>query len=138
MGLGEAPDWWGNLMYFQMIAVAIGGAFGALLRFLTVGFINQFAGNSFPWGTMTVNVVGSFLIGFLSIVALEVMAWSPEWRSLIFAGFLGGLTTFSSFSLETFLLLSNGQLGRAGFNVLANVLLCLSATWLGILLAKQI
>jgi len=125
-------------MYFQMMAVAIGGASGALLRFLTVSFISQFTGNSFPWGTMTVNVVGSFLIGFLSIVALEIMSWSPEWRGLIFAGFLGGLTTFSSFSLETFLLLSNGQLGKAAFNILANVLLCLSATWLGVLLAKQI
>ena len=108
-----------------------------MLRFLVVTAMAAFLGRAFPWGTLTVNVVGSFVIGVLFVVLTERAPSGAEaWRALLVVGFLGALTTFSAFSIETVTLLQSGQAARALANVLANVCLCFGSCWLGLLLAR--
>jgi CrcB protein len=83
-------------------------------------------------------VLGSFLIGLLFILLTQKLQVSEEWRSAIFIGFLGAFTTFSTFSMETVTLLESGEIWRAGINVILSVTLCIAATWLGLMLAKQL
>ena len=121
----------------NLIAIAIGGAVGALLRFGVSSGIYAVLGRGFPYGTLAVNVLGSFLMGFLYIFFLERLV-SNELRAIILIGFLGAFTTFSTFSIETINLLSDGEQTKALLNIFLSVSLCLLATWLGILLARQI
>lgn len=119
-------------------AIAAGGAFGAIMRFWVSGGIYAWLGRDFPYGTLSVNVIGSFLIGIVSILLIEKLSFGAEVRSFIMIGFLGAFTTFSTFSLETLLLLQEGLLVKAAANVLANVLLCITATWCGMILARSL
>lgn len=125
-------------MYLHITAVALGGSVGALMRFGVATGMNNLLGAHFPFGTLIANTFGCFLMGFLSIFLLEVFPLSVEWRAAIFIGFLGAFTTFSSFSLETLSLVNKGEHTSAFLNVFLNVFLCLTVTWLGMLLAKQI
>jgi len=109
--------------------VGLGGFFGALSRFLISGFAQKLAGTTFPVGTLTVNVLGSFLIGFLVLLFENLIA--PEWKAFFVTGFLGALTTFSTFSYETIVFIQEGLWIKALLNVLLNVLFCLFATLLG-------
>lgn len=120
-----------------LLPIAIGGAIGAVTRFLIAKNLNALLGPAFPYGTLAVNVLGCFLMGFLAVLMLEILALSFPWRAAILIGFLGGLTTFSAFSFESLDLLLMGEFGKATMNVLANVFLCLFATWLGMLLARS-
>jgi CrcB protein len=122
----------------QILAIAVGGALGAVMRFGLSSSIYKVLGRSFPYGTLTVNVLGSFLIGLLFILLTQKLQVSEEWRSAIFIGFLGAFTTFSTFSMETVTLLESGEIWRAGINVILSVTLCIAATWLGLMLAKQL
>ena len=122
----------------QLLAIAGGGAVGAVLRFLASSHVYRILGRDFPYGTLVVNVLGSFLMGLLFILMVERAALSGEWRSIILVGFLGAFTTFSTFSIETVNLLEAGELSRAGLNVLLSVILCLSATWLGLVIGRQL
>ena len=118
-------------MIGTIIQVALGGAIGAVLRFLTgVGAV-RFLGAGFPWGTLTVNVVGSFVMGFLA-VWLSGGRLSPFWLT----GVLGGYTTFSAFSLETVTLMERGQIGLAGLYVGLSVLGSIGGLMLGLWLAR--
>ncbi|MCU7965905.1 MAG: fluoride efflux transporter CrcB, partial [gamma proteobacterium symbiont of Bathyaustriella thionipta] len=92
----------------------------------------------FPYGTLSVNVIGSFLIGVVSILLTERLTLGAEVRSFIMIGFLGAFTTFSTFSLETLFLLQEGLLVKAAGNILTNVLFCIMATWGGIMLARSL
>lgn len=121
----------------QILFIAAGGAAGALARFGLSKAIHGLFGSAFPWGTLAVNLLGSFFIGLLSVLFTERLNVSPELKAGLLVGVLGALTTFSTFSLETFALLQQGEHVRALLNVLGNVLLCLTLTWLGILLARQ-
>ena len=114
--------------------VGLGGSFGAISRFVIAGFVQKISGTTFPLGTLTVNVLGSFLIGFLALLFEDLIA--PQWKAFFITGFLGALTTFSTFSYETTVLIQEGLFGKALLNVLLNVLLCLTATFLGIGLYK--
>ncbi len=121
----------------QMLAVAAGGALGSVLRFGLSAWIQGFAGRGFPWGTLAVNVLGCLAMGILYALFVSRFADQLVWRAGLLIGVLGGFTTFSAFSMETFNLLEQGETVSAVAYVLASVLLCLAATWLGVQLAKQ-
>ena len=120
--------------------VALGGALGSVARYWCSGVVARHVGETFPWGTLVVNVAGSFLIGFLSTLA------GPEGRVLMgsavrqffLVGVFGGFTTFSSFSLQTLGLLQDGEWLQAATNVLGSVALCLMAAWFGYAVAAEI
>jgi fluoride exporter len=122
----------------QIIAIAAGGAVGALLRYWTSVSVHSLLGQEFPYGTLTVNVVGSLMMGFLYILLVERMILSAEWRAVLLIGLLGAFTTFSTFSLETLNLFEQGEQIRAVMNIFLSVGLCLGAAWLGMLAGRQI
>jgi len=122
----------------QLLAIAGGGALGAVLRFGMSSNIYRVFGRDFPYGTLAVNVMGSFLMGLFFILIVERGLLSAEWRGVIIIGFLGAFTTFSTFSIETLTLLESGELSRAALNILLSVILCLVATWLGLVMARQL
>tara|TARA_Y100001935_G_scaffold252463_1_gene256436 strand:- start:3092 stop:3469 length:378 start_codon:yes stop_codon:yes gene_type:complete len=122
----------------QIYAIAAGGAIGALLRYWISMIIFANVGRSFPWGTLVVNIIGSFLIGFLSIFFIDKLAITSEWKNFWLIGLLGAFTTFSAFSLETVNLIERADYLSASMNVLANVFACILAAIFGIVIAKQI
>jgi fluoride exporter len=113
--------------------VAIGGALGSMMRYGFSGVIARMTGGTFPYGTMFVNVTGALLIGiFASISAPQSRFFVPApARMLLMTGICGGYTTFSTFSLESFNLLREGDLGPALANMLLSVILCMLAVWIG-------
>jgi CrcB protein len=121
----------------QLLYIGFFGALGCMARFLVSDWTYQLAGRSLPYGTLLVNLLGSFLLGFLMTFGLRSTLLSPELRLGIGVGFLGGFTTFSTFSYETIKLLEDGSFWQAGANVLLNVLLCLFFALLGVWVAKQ-
>lgn len=122
----------------KIFAIASGGAIGALLRYMISNGTHMLLGRGFPYGTLAVNVIGCLGMGLLYVVFLERLSMSPEWRAAMQIGLLGALTTFSTFSMETLLLLENGETQKAVLNILLSVLLCLAATWAGMLMGRQI
>lgn len=125
-------------MWTQWLAIAGGGAAGAVLRFWTSGWVYGLLGKGFPYGTLAVNVGGSLLMGFLYVLLLDRVAVSAEWRAALLIGCLGAFTTFSTFSIETLNLIEQDQLLKAALNVLLSVGLCLTATLVGVLLGRQV
>ena len=121
----------------QLTGIALGGALGSVLRFLLSTRIYQWLGRDFPYGTLSVNVLGCLLMGFLFVFMADRLL-SPEWRATVLVGFLGGFTTFSSFSMETMLLIEQSAYVKALLNMLLSVGLCLIATWLGMVIARQL
>ena len=122
----------------QVLAIAGGGAIGALLRFWVSSGIYALTGRAFPYGTLVVNVLGSLLMGFLYVWLLERMSGDVALRAFLLIGLLGAFTTFSTFSVETLNLIESGHFGRAMLNMLLSVVLCVGAAALGVLLARQI
>ena len=122
----------------QILAIAGGGAVGAVARFLVSTGVYRLFGRDFPWGTLAVNVVGSFGMGLLFVLLLERSLIGPEARAAILVGFLGSFTTFSTFSLETLTLVEQGEMLRALLNVAASLLLCVGACWAGIIAARAL
>lgn len=123
-------------MIQQIMAVAAGGAIGAVSRWLLASSIQRFAGGSFPWGTFAVNAIGSFALGFLFIWLIERSTAGELTRLAITVGFLGAFTTFSTFSLESIRLLEEGSLTLAFANIIGQVILCLTLAWMGAQLAR--
>ncbi len=115
-----------------LLAVALGGAIGASARFLISTGMHRLLGGSFPYGTLTVNILGSLLIGFLFSYFEQTI--SPLQKALLVTGMLGALTTFSTFSLETLLILQEGLYLKALLNMGLNLILCLGATMAGMAL----
>ncbi len=122
----------------NVLAVAAGGAVGAVLRYGLSTGLHSWLGRSFPVGTLSVNVIGSLLIGLSYVLLVERMAVAAEWRAALMIGVLGAFTTFSAFSLETLQLLDESGAGAALLNILLNVTLCLAACWIGLSVARQI
>lgn len=117
-----------------LISVAIGGALGASARYLTGQVLLRSAGGGFPWGTLTVNILGSLLMG-LAFVFLTQNA--PKWMPFLMTGVLGGFTTFSAFSLDAFQLYERGQTSAALTYVIASVVLSIAALIAGIAIARS-
>lgn len=115
------------------LSVALGGAVGSVLRFFLSGVIARHYGESFPLGTLLINISGSFLIGLIAELTGPGSPFlvSSHLRDALLIGLLGGYTTFSSFSLQTMNLAREGEIARAGLNVLLSVVICLLAVWLG-------
>jgi len=121
----------------QTLYVGLCGAAGCLARYYCSSWIHAFAAGPLPYGTLAVNVGGSLLIGLLMGGDLHHPLLGGNLRIGLAVGFLGGFTTFSTFSYETVRLVENGNIGAAFFNVMLNVSLCLLAAWAGIVLARQ-
>ncbi len=122
----------------QLLAVAAGGALGALLRYGVSLGVHALLGRGFPYGTLTVNVTGSFAMGLLYVLLLERSALAPEWRLALLVGLLGAFTTFSSFAIETLVLVEEGAHLRALANVIASVVTCLVACWAGLWIGRAL
>ena len=118
--------------------IAVFCAGGGLTRYYLSGWVYSLLGRAFPYGTFVVNVIGAYFIGLIMEMALSSATISGTLRLGLTVGFLGGLTTFSTFSHETFKLLEDGQFGVAFTNVLASVAVCLLFTWLGIATIRTI
>lgn len=119
------------------LLVALGGAIGSVLRYGSSVAVNRWAGSPFPWGTLFVNIAGSFAIGLVMVWVLKGGEARENARLLLVTGVMGGFTTFSSFSWETWRLLEDGRLGAAGLNVGLSVGACLLATAAAVALARQ-
>ncbi len=122
-----------------VIFVALGGAIGAALRFLSVGWVMRLAGPDFPYGTMLVNVIGSLVMGIAAALLLaRATEFGPNVQPFLLTGILGGFTTFSAFSLDAFRLLEQGRAIAAGGYVLGSVILSIGALIAGVFLARSI
>jgi len=122
----------------QLLAIAGGGALGALLRYWVSSATYALTGNAFPYGTLLVNVAGSLMMGFLYIWLLQRMLAGSALRAFLLIGLLGAFTTFSTFSVETLNLMESGQLMRAATNAVLSVVLCIGAAALGVAIARQL
>ena len=113
--------------------IGLGSALGGMARYWMSGVIARTVGETFPWGTLVVNVVGSFIIGFVAILTAHDgrVFLSSTTRLALMTGFCGGYTTFSSFSLQTLNLLNDGEYVYAGANIVISVVICLVAVWAG-------
>jgi fluoride exporter len=118
--------------------IALGSAIGGVSRFLLGGLVQRATGGTFPFGTLVVNVTGSFLLGAIVRYAVDVPALSPELRAFLTVGFCGGYTTFSTFSYETAALLEEGEWHRAGLYLALSLLVSLGATFAGFLAAQEL
>jgi len=137
-------------MIRDFLFVALGGALGAVARYAVSLAAAHFCGKNFPWGTLIVNVAGCFAMGLVLEIMADLEAHSPEaltvilrdqltfWHKAIAIGFLGGLTTFSTFGADTLRELQAGQMAVAFANVAVNVLLSLAAVWAGMSLMSAI
>ncbi len=124
----------------RYLLVLLGSALGGAGRYLCSGFVARHFGETFPWGTLVVNVVGSFVIGFFDALAAPgagFLASTPA-RQLVIVGICGGYTTFSAFSLQTLNLVRDGELRDATANVAGSVIACLISVWLGHLAATAL
>lgn len=118
----DARIWW----------IGLGGMAGSVARYLMSGWVLTWLGPAFPWGTLSVNLLGSFLLGVLAQIGQASDWMGPTTRTALTIGVMGGFTTYSTFSLETWRLLESGAWLHAGLNVLGTVLSCLVATALGL------
>jgi len=113
--------------------IALGGALGSMARYGCGGLVARLVGETFPWGTLLINVVGSLVIGFFATLTGPEgrLLVAPDARMFVTIGLCGGFTTFSSFSLQTLNLVRSGDMVGAGGNIVASVVACLLAVWLG-------
>jgi CrcB protein len=137
---GMPPNIGGERDVQSYLWIAIGSAMGGMARYWCSGLAAHAFGETFPWGTLIVNIVGSFIIGFLAtITGPDGRLFVPTiGRQFVMIGICGGFTTFSSFSLQTLNLLNDGEWYYAGGNIILSVVLCLLAVWIGHVGAVQL
>jgi CrcB protein len=123
---------------YNILVIGIGGFCGAISRFIISRQMALLLGDSFPYGTLLVNALGSFLLGFLSRYLLQHFVVSELVRVSLLIGFLGAFTTFSTFSYESMMLMQEGDFMKAGLNIISNVVLCLILCFVGFQFAKSI
>jgi len=119
-----------------ILSVGFGGFLGAVSRFLLSTWVQKLTSSTFPYGTLFVNILGSFIIGFFVLFFEQTLA--PHQKAILMTGFLGALTTFSTFSLETVLMLQQSLYFKAFGNISLNVLLSISATVLGMIVFRKV
>jgi len=122
----------------KIIFIALAGLAGTVLRYWLAGLVARQYGETFPWGTLVVNLIGSFLAGAIYHLAEERFLISPTLRTIIFVGLLGGFTTFSSYGLQTFMMLRDGEIGLATLNVAVSNVLGLLMVWTGYVAFKAL
>ncbi|MGK2945517.1 MAG: fluoride efflux transporter CrcB [Desulfuromonadales bacterium] len=122
----------------KILYLGVFGGMGCIARYLVSGWIYALAGKTLPYGTLAVNVTGSLLLGLVMEGSLRSTLLSPDLRFGLTVGFLGGFTTFSTFSYETVRLLEEGSVVAAGANILLNISVCIVAALVGIYLARQL
>ncbi len=124
----------------RLLWISLGGALGTAGRYLLSGYVASLVGETFPFGTLLINVTGSFIIGLFGALTLPdgryFIAATP--RQFVMTGLCGGYTTFSSFSLQTLNLLQDGEFAYAGANIVGSVVLCLLAVWAGYVIGTAI
>jgi CrcB protein len=122
----------------MILSIALGGAIGAVGRYLAMSGVGHWLGTAFPYGTLVVNVAGSFVLG--ALVEIMALAWSPgsELRALIVVGILGAFTTFSTFSLDVVLLFERGALSSAAIYILTSVAFSIAAFMAGMYIFRHI
>ena len=125
-----------NLLKY--LFVGIGGSLGSILRFWLGSYIGSKMGTRFPYGTLVINITGSFLIGLVFALLTVRTNWSPNWRYLIPIGFIGGYTTFSSFEYETLRTIQDGQIGLGLLYVATSVVIGFVAVWGGVMAGRAI
>jgi len=122
----------------QVVAIGVGGALGSMARFGLSTWVYALFGRNFPYGTFTVNVLGCLAMGFLFVLFTDRLGDSTVLRAGVLIGVLGGFTTFSSFSIETFNLIDQGEVAKAVLYVIGSFFLCVTSTWLGVLIGRQL
>jgi len=124
-------------MYYYL-AIAMGGAAGAMSRYWLHSLVEGYNRSNFPLGTFLVNVGGSLLIGIFFVIFAEKANLDAQWRPIVVVGFLGALTTFSAFTLEALLLLEQGLYNTALFYILSSVIVCLLAAYAGMQVTRML
>jgi len=124
------------LIMSKTILIGIAGLIGTLLRYWLAGFVARQSGETFPWGTLVVNVVGCLIAGAVFHLTEERALFNPTLRTVILIGLLGGFTTFSSYGLQTFALLKDGAFGLATLNLVVSNVLGVLMVWAGYCLAR--
>lgn len=122
----------------KIIVIGSGGFIGAVLRYGISGWAHRVWGSNLPYGTLLVNILGSFILGFFLFYSEGKTTLSPMWRSFLAIGMMGALTTFSTFSYETFMYLQENLYTQVFLNIGLNVFLTLLAVWAGMIMAKLI
>ena len=120
------------------VAIAIGGTIGCWARYLMTNLVQEIYGRDFPYATLSINLLGAFLMGFLFIETLERLTISPVWRTGILTGGLGGYTTFSTFEMEAFLLVEQGEVGKALLYIVLSVVLGFLCAFGGAYIARNL
>jgi CrcB protein len=120
---------------FTYLVIGSGGFIGANMRFILGRWVTQKWGTAFPYGTLIINLAGCFILGLFATLATR-LAWNDNWRLLIAIGFVGAFTTFSTFEYETFELVRQGNLLRAGANVCGSVIFGFLAVYIGVVVAR--
>ena len=120
------------------IAIAVGGSLGAISRYWVFTTMHRWLGQDFPYGVLSVNILGSVVMGFLSVLLVHRFHLSEEIRIGILLGFLGSFTTFSAFAMDTLNLINTGALVKAMSYILLSVLFCILGAWAGLVTAKHI
>jgi len=121
----------------EILYLAVAGALGTVSRYLLSGGVYRLMGSDFAYGTLCVNILGSFVIGLIMQVGINTDVIPRSLMVVITTGFLGAFTTFSAFSYETISYVENGVWVMAAINIIANVVICLLATWAGITVGKM-
>lgn len=122
----------------KYLFIGLGGFLGSISRYWLSTLVHKHAGMDFPYGTLTVNIIGCFAMGLLMTMFQEHFVENPNVRLFLIIGILGGFTTFSSFSFDTLALMKAGNFLSAGVNVVVSVTACLSATWIGYYIGENL
>jgi len=122
----------------KYIVIAIGGSIGAVSRYIVSTLSAKYLGTDFPYGTLIVNIIGSFILSFFMVLSIEKLALNPLWRLFFATGFLGAFTTLSSITYETLAIANDGDYIKALINIFANFFISLLFAYIGFILAKTL